>query len=336
MIVSRPIRLWIMLCLACVALMVAIGGATRLTESGLSIVEWKLIRGILPPLNEEAWAREFAEYQTSPQYQKVNSHFGIAEFKNIYWLEYLHRLMGRITGLVFLLPFIFFMLRQSLPAPLAKRMAVAILLVGLQGTVGWVMVASGLKDEPRVAPLKLALHLSLAFALFSHLLWTCWRITAHDYFPNPAMRRAGLWLMGILTLQIVLGALVAGARAGLSYNTWPLMDGQCIPAGLYLLEPWWKNHLENILTIQFQHRMMAYTVTAATLAYVVKFWHHSTKRRLLIMFLALTLIQVMLGIATVLTAVELHTALSHQLIALALISVLLRLIYINTPPRPLV
>lgn len=332
MTVIRPVLWWLNLCIACVVLMVVIGGATRLTESGLSIVEWKLVSGILPPLNEASWAREFAEYQTSPQFQKVNSHFGLQEFKTIYWLEYLHRLMGRITGLIFILPLLYFYARRQLPSPLGKRMAIACTLIALQGTVGWIMVASGLHDEPRVAPVKLALHLSLACTVFGYLLWTRWLArSASSAPPIPAMARSGWGLLGIAALQIVMGALVAGLRAGMSYTTWPLMDGHFIPEGLYLLSPWWMNHLENILTVQFQHRMGAYILTLACIVYALAFWQHRHHRRWLIALVVVIFLQMSLGIITLLTVVSLHPALAHQLMALGLITILLRLIYINIP-----
>ena len=323
------IRHWLSLCLVLIAVMVGLGGATRLTESGLSIVEWKLVTGVLPPLTHEAWDAEFAAYKTSPQYQKVNAHFGLEEFKNIYWLEYLHRLLGRIIGLVMVIPFAWFALHKQLSPALTRRMAGACLLVALQGTVGWLMVASGLKNEPRVEPIKLALHLSLAFTLFCYLLWTWWQVAgitrAVHHATAAKMARA---ILAILGLQIVLGALVAGLRAGLTYTTWPLMDGVWIPQGLHLLEPWWKNHLENVLTVQFQHRVGAYLSTLAILMFGWYVWQRLTHLRPAIACLlgALT-IQFSLGVATLLTHVNIVLAVAHQLGALLLLSCLVYCLY---------
>lgn len=345
------IRYWIATCLVLIFIMVGVGGATRLTESGLSIVEWKLISGILPPLSEEAWQREFSEYQTSPQYQQVNTHFGVEEFKEIYWLEYIHRVLGRIIGLTIIVPFVWFYVRKQLSPPLAKRMFLACILVALQGTVGWIMVASGLQDEPRVAPIKLALHLSLAFALFSYLLWTYWQVRGVPVIAKALARnhpasshntgllrvarndvsRAALMvrlLTALLSLQIILGALVAGLRAGLSYNTWPLMDGDFIPSGLYATDPWWKNHLESVLMVQFQHRIGAYLLAALILIFVAHAWKRLPELRRWLGALSLTLkIQFSLGVLTILTHVHITLAVAHQLMALVLLSVLLYGIY---------
>lgn len=324
------VRHWLTFSILLVAAMVLIGGATRLTESGLSIVEWKLVAGTLPPLNAESWDREFAEYQTSPQFRQVNRGFTLADFKRIYWLEYLHRLMGRITGLVLLLPFLGFAIRKQLSPAFTKRMAVAVVLVALQGAVGWIMVASGLIDQPRVAPVKLALHLALAFALFGYLLWLRWQLDKAPRLSRDAALASGATLLCVLlAIQIVFGALVAGLDAGLSYTTYPLMDGRFIPDGLYLLEPWWKNHLESVLTVQFQHRMGALAVAAGALALAAYGWRR--QRRMMQLLLATVFAQFTLGITTLVYGVPLFLALAHQGAALLLLAVVLRLIYINRP-----
>lgn len=324
------IRRWITLCALLVALMVLIGGLTRLTESGLSIVQWKLLSGILPPLSEEAWQVEFSAYKTSPEYLKVNRDFGLSDFKHIFWLEYLHRILGRIIGLALILPLLYFAVRKQLPKPLLKRMACACVLVAAQGAVGWIMVASGLVNEPRVEPLKLALHLSLALALFALLIWTRWQVSE----TRPHYAGGGACLLRVLALllplQIVMGALVAGLDAGYSYNTFPLMDGQFIPAGLHTLQPWWLNHVESILTVQFQHRMGAYAVVLVALAGLVAAWPAAVpqQRHWLAALAATVCFQFALGVGTLLSGVTIAMASLHQLGAVLLLFVVLRLLWL--------
>lgn len=327
--IHMAVRRWLLLCAFLVACMVAIGGLTRLTESGLSIVEWKLVAGSLPPLSTQAWEDEFRDYQTSPQFKQVNKNFKLADFQRIYWLEYIHRALGRIVGLALILPFLFFAARRMLPGWLVRRMAVACVLVAAQGTVGWVMVASGLVNEPRVNPLKLALHLSLAFALFGWLLTTYWRTRPAPRKGLP-MHGAG-WLLALVSVQIVLGALVAGLDAGYSYNTFPLMDGKLIPADLHLLQPWWLNHLENIRTVQFQHRLTAYAVAFFSILYIGWHWrdaHYDQRASLKWLFFAVCL-QFGLGVATLLSVMNVALASLHQMGALLLFGVVLRLTWVN-------
>ncbi len=325
----RPIARWLMLCIVLVAMMVALGGITRLTESGLSIVEWKLFSGTFPPMSEAAWQAEFEEYKSSPQFQQVNRGFDLGDFKGIYWLEYLHRLLGRIIGLAVLLPLIYFTARRMLPRRLFWRGVAIAALVGAQGTVGWVMVASGLTDQPRVEPVKLAAHLLLAFSVFCLLLWTRWQVLGHPRLSTPkpfAWAIRGVLLLTVL--QIFMGALVAGLRAGLSYTTYPRMDGQFIPDGLHLMQPWWINHLESILTVQFQHRMGALMVSLAVIALVAYGWRHLSLRRPLGWLLFILFLQFSLGVATLLSGVNLWLASAHQLVALALLAVLIRMIFV--------
>jgi len=327
---QRAIARWLFVCLVLVAFMVFIGGVTRLTESGLSIVEWKLFSGTLPPLNETAWHAEFEEYKATPQFQKVNAHFALADFKNIYWLEYIHRLLGRIIGLSVLLPFLYFTARKQLPPRLWWRCLGIGMLVTAQGTVGWVMVASGLNDQPRVAPIKLGIHLLLAFTVFCLILWTRWQVLDKPRGTTSTAFARGVRLMLCLAVvQIFLGALVAGLRAGLSYNTYPLMDGQFIPAGLHLMNPWWINHLENVLTVQFQHRMGALVLVAAVITLAVRGWKYMALQRTLKALLVIIFIQFTLGVATLLSGLNLWLASAHQVIALALLAHLVRLIYLS-------
>lgn len=329
---QRAIARWLSICAALVMLMVVLGGVTRLTESGLSIVEWKLLSGTLPPMSAEGWEREFAAYKTTPQFLKVNSSFSVADFQRIYWLEYLHRLLGRIIGLVIVGGTAWFALRRAMPPRLLRRMLGLSLLVGAQGTVGWIMVASGLVDQPRVAPIKLALHLSLAFSLYAALLITRWQVLGHTRMPVP--RPVGVAtraLLGVLAVQIIFGALVAGLRAGLTYNTYPLMDGQFIPQGLYLLEPWWKNHLDSVLTVQFQHRMGALAVVGLAAYTARRAWALVELRPALKHLLGMVLLQFALGVATLLSVVNLWLASLHQLVALLLVGAVVRLVYRTRP-----
>lgn len=322
---APALKRWLLAVMALVVLMVALGGYTRLTESGLSIVEWNLVGGTLPPMSDAAWEAEFAKYQSSPQFRQVNSDFGVAEFKTIFWLEYLHRLLGRIIGLMVIVPLLVFWARGML-TPQMKRWGIGLtVLVAAQGAVGWIMVASGLVDEPRVAPVKLALHLSLAFVFFLALLTTYWKVDG----KRAAWNLGGAALCDIVALQIIFGALVAGLDAGLTYNTYPLMDGQFIPDGLHVATPWWLNHLENVLTVQFQHRMGAIAVVVASLALVAYRWRGATgaEKQALRLLLGVVAVQFVLGVATLLTHVHIHLAVAHQLAALLLLGVAWRITY---------
>jgi len=327
---THAISRWILACMLCVVLMVLIGGLTRLTESGLSIVEWKPITGILPPLTEAAWQQIFLDYQQSPEFKVKNFTFGIEEFRGIYWLEYIHRLMGRITGLVFLLPLIYFAARRALPAPLFRRMLALCVLVAAQGTVGWIMVASGLTDEPRVAPVKLGMHLLLAFSLFALLAITYWQLHGTARITSQP---AAAWVMrGVLLLalvQIFLGALVAGLDAGLIYNTYPLMDGAFTPSGLYPLTPWWLNHLEHVPLVQWQHRIggIIYIVSSLAASLYLAYVLPLPERRWVVALGVVSLLQFLLGIATLLSVVNISLASAHQMLALLLLLVVVRLCY---------
>ena len=331
---QRAVANWLLACILMVALMVSVGGVTRLTESGLSIVKWNLISGTLPPMSAEAWQHEFDDYKQTPQYKKVNSDFQVGDFKHIFWLEYLHRLLGRAIGMVVLAPLLYFLARQQLTCALVKRCFFIFVLIGAQGTVGWVMVASGLNDQPRVEPLKLAAHLLLAFSVFSLMLWTRWQVLGQ---ARPAASRcvaklARLTLV-LLIIQITFGALVAGLRAGLTYNTYPLMDGQLIPGGLHLMQPWWLNHVENVLTVQFQHRMTAILVVASTMTLCIVGWRHRHLHTTLRMILIAICSQFVLGVATLLSHVEIPLASAHQLLALILVGLMIRALYL-TPTQP--
>lgn len=321
---APALRRWLIAVMTLVVIMVALGGFTRLTESGLSIVEWKLVSGTLPPLTDAAWQAEFEAYKATPEFQQVNHYFGLPEFKRIFWLEYLHRLLGRIIGLAVIVPLLVFAARGMLTGPMKRRGLLLAVLVAAQGTVGWIMVASGLEDQPRVAPVKLALHLSLAFTFFLALLVTYWQVSG---LPRGPWRASAMALFALIFGQIALGALVAGLDAGMSYNTYPLMDGQFIPDGLHQLEPWWKNHLESVLTVQFQHRMGALLVVLACLAYAWQYWAEEAARPALRALLWVLALQFALGVAALLSHVQIVIAVAHQVVALALLAVACRITY---------
>jgi cytochrome c oxidase assembly protein subunit 15 len=337
----RRWRIWLWACMIAVIGMVALGGITRLTESGLSIVEWKVLSGTLPPLSPEAWQAEFSQYQTSPEFLQKNHYFTLSDFKHIYWLEYSHRLLGRMTGMVFLLPMLFFAFTKKLPKPHLKRMFGISALVGMQGAMGWVMVQSGLIDLPRVHPVNLALHLSLAALIFSGLLISYWQSNSPPAAPpaappgsatNTPYRTLCFGAKGLLVLfiiQLILGAFVAATDAGLSYNSYPLMNGQLIPDGLGTLSPWWRNFTENITSIQFAHRMGAALLLLSCIGYIiyVKAYAHGLCSAINALIIAMSL-QFMLGVFTLLSHVAIALASAHQLVAFALLGAILRLVFL--------
>jgi cytochrome c oxidase assembly protein subunit 15 len=327
----RVIRLWLYAVAALIFAMVLVGGATRLTESGLSIVEWKPVTGVLPPLSETAWQAAFDQYKTIPQFSQMNSGMTLGAFKTIFWWEWTHRLLGRVIGAAFLLPFLVFLAKGWVEPGLRGRLWFIFWLGALQGAVGWWMVASGLADRVEVSQYRLATHLILACVIFAATLWTAARLRDRPLAEVPARLRAGaIALLTLVLIQIYLGALVAGLRAGLIYNTWPLIDGALVPsaAGLLHEAPAWRNLFENTLTVQFDHRMVAYTI-------VVLAWLHAldvvtTLRRGPIVAHALALavivtLQAALGILTLLYVVPIDLALAHQ--AGAIIALSLAVIY---------
>jgi cytochrome c oxidase assembly protein subunit 15 len=318
---TRPVRIWLWIVALMVAAMVLVGGATRLTESGLSITEWKPVTGALPPLSTSAWESEFAKYREIPQYKEVNRGMTLPEFKNIYFWEWGHRLLGRLIGIVFALPLLVFWWRGNLTREFAPKLLALFFLGGLQGAIGWWMVASGLTERVSVAPYRLAVHLSLAFLLFACLLWAAASLKPRR-LDVPAGLRGVAWLvLGLAFVQVFLGAIVAGLDAGLSFTTWPLMDGAFIPAASSLtpLEPAWRNLFENPMTAQFAHRMMAYTLWTASLLHVLQARHTAGLRPALVLF-AVVSTQALLGILTLVNLVPISLALAHQFGALAVIA----------------
>ena len=313
-----PVRVWLLAMALLVLAMVSVGGATRLTGSGLSITEWQPIMGVIPPLSDAAWQDAFEKYRQIPQYKLINKGMSLDAFKAIYWWEWTHRFLGRLIGVVFLVPFLYFLVTGRVTRALAPKLAGICALGGLQGAIGWYMVRSGLAERTAVSQYRLALHLGLAAVIFASLLWVALslrRSQAVSQDVSPSRRRVAVALLGLVFLQIVAGAFVAGLKAGAGYNTWPLMDGQLVPNGLGVMSPWWTNLFENATTVQFNHRLVAYVLTGAVL------WHVSALlsrardphvRASAVTLLVAVLAQVALGIWTLLAQVPVSLGLAHQ------------------------
>jgi len=320
---QTAVRVWLMVVAALIASIVVVGGLTRLTDSGLSITEWQLISGALPPLNEEAWQAAFAKYRLIPEYRIVNEGMDLAAFKSIYWWEWGHRFLGRFIGFVFFVPFVFFWLKKAISRPLAHRLIVIFILGGLQGALGWYMVKSGLVDRIDVSQYRLAAHMGLAVLLFGFVFWTLLRLGKSGSAAsgaNPHMR-AAIFIVILVFAQILLGALVAGTHAGRIYNTWPLMDGVWFPEGLLSKSPVILNFFENLLTVQFDHRMGAYLIVLVVLyqAYqVLRTRPQAGPVLSTVILLAAMAGQVALGIWTLLAVVPINLAVAHQAGALGL------------------
>jgi cytochrome c oxidase assembly protein subunit 15 len=329
---GRAIALWLYAVAALVLAMVLVGGATRLTESGLSITEWQPIMGVVPPLNEAQWQVEFEKYRAIPQYHELNAGMSLAAFKTIYWWEWTHRFLGRTIGFVFLLSFLWFLWNGWIPPGQRGPLWTIFGLGALQGAVGWWMVASGLADRVEVSQYRLAAHLILACLIYVMLVWTArrWRDQQFPRRPLGPMIKAGQrgWLRGgaiallvLILAQIYLGALVAGLRAGHAYNTWPLIDGVLVPESsrLFFNVPLWRNFFENPLTVQFDHRVLAYTIWALAVLHAFNIARTVKKGPVLVgavlVAVAVTL-QAALGIWALLTVVPLPLALTHQTMAM--------------------
>jgi cytochrome c oxidase assembly protein subunit 15 len=317
----RAVRWWLISVAALIALMVLVGGATRLTESGLSIVEWKPVTGSVPPLSEAQWTDAFEAYKNIPQYRELNAGMSLSEFKQIFWWEWSHRLLGRFIGVAYLLPFLFFLWRGGLSGELKRRLWLLFALGGLQGAVGWWMVASGLSERVEVSQHRLATHLVLALLIFAGIVWTVRRLAGRPQIAVPTRLRFTSAMLVIVTfIQIYFGALVAGLRAGRAYNTWPQIDGAFIPSAerLWFETPWWRNMFDNVLTVQFEHRMTAYllfTLAALHAFDALRSRAGSAASGALWLFAAVS-VQAVLGILTLLNQVPIDLALSHQAVAI--------------------
>lgn len=329
----RQIALWLLACCVLVFSMVVLGGVTRLTDSGLSIVEWKPISGVLPPLGDAAWEAEFAQYRESPEYQKVNFGMTLAQFKVIFWFEYAHRLLGRSLGLVFLLPFLYFLFRGRIERPLVPRLVVVFIIGGLQGLLGWYMVKSGLVDHPEVSQYRLAAHLMVAIAVYGYMFWLALGLLGRPPLPAASihiktapLKQLAWFVTSLVLFTILSGAFVAGLKAGFAYNTFPKMGDTWIPPGLFLFEPFYLNFFENIVTVQFQHRVLATLVLLSVLIFWLFAKRHALSHWTRIgshLLVALALIQVGLGIGTLLLYVPISLAAAHQANALLLFTVAL-------------
>ncbi|HEY7765032.1 MAG TPA: COX15/CtaA family protein [Aestuariivirgaceae bacterium] len=326
---DRPIaregflRLWLWSLAALVFAMVLVGGATRLTDSGLSITEWQPILGALPPLSEAQWLEAFEKYKAIPEYRLVNRGMSIAEFKAIYWWEWAHRFLGRFIGLVLIVPMAVLWLTRRLDARMIRPLLLLLSLGALQGALGWYMVKSGLAERTDVSQYRLAAHLLLAAVIYASIIWIAAGLTFSR--PRGASRNAAAAsaLLLLLFMQIGLGGLVAGLDAGLSHNSFPLMDGRLIPDGLMIVAPWWRNLFENALTVQFLHRLLAYAIALAAVLNVLDLWRSGGGRGPKLSALAvlsLVVVQVALGIWTLLAGVPLPLGLLHQAGAMLLLS----------------
>ena len=323
---NRAVRWWLLAVAALIVLMVLVGGATRLTESGLSIVEWKPVTGTLPPLTDAQWHEAFEGYKKIPQYREMNAGMSLHEFKTIFWWEWSHRLLGRFIGIAYLLPFLWFLWRGAFSPELKRRLWVIFGLGGLQGAIGWWMVASGLTHRTEVSQYRLAVHLLLALVIFSAIIWTVRQMRERPRIVAPSrLKTTSVALLALTFLQIYFGALVAGLRAGRVYNTWPEIDGAFIPSmgRLFFEEPWWRNLFDNTLTVQFEHRMTAYALLALAL------WHaiDATRSRAASAVIsgawamvAAIIVQAALGVVTMLNQVPIDLALAHQAVAIVVLT----------------
>jgi cytochrome c oxidase assembly protein subunit 15 len=324
---AHAVAWWLLGVAALVWIMVAIGGATRLTGSGLSIMEWAPLAGTLPPLSEAEWQRLYDLYRTIPQYALVNQGFGLEGFKEIFWLEWIHRFWGRLIGLAYAAGLAWFWIRGRIPPGSKPRLLGLLALGGLQGAVGWYMVASGFEaDRTAVSPYRLVIHLGLALLIFSALLWTALGLLKPEPSAPPAARpvrrmvRVAAWS---LVAAMLAGGFVAGTRAGFSYNTFPLMDGQVLPDGYLLLDPWWRNLTANVLAVQFNHRLLASVALLATIGAVWAAWRRlpaGAPRSAVLALGASVVLQYALGIATLVHVVPVSLGTLHQATAVLVLA----------------
>jgi len=319
----RHVRIWLYLVLVVLFALFVVGGATRLTGSGLSITEWKPVHGVIPPIGEAQWLEEFDKYREIPQYQQFNKGMSLDEFKTIFWWEWAHRILARGVGILVALPLAFFWISGRLERHLKPKLLGLLALGGLQGFIGWWMVASGLAERTHVSQYRLMTHLLLACLIFTATMLIARGLAQHSVGPaGQDTRRFAGWLVVLVLVQIALGALVAGLHAGMTFTTWPLMDGRIWPDQLLTMQPWWINFFENVKTVQFTHRMGGYVVFFAALWHAIAVWRSEAgsphARRALVLFLLVT-VQAVLGIVTLMTAASLHPALTHHAFAIVLL-----------------
>ena len=323
---------WLGICCVLVFCMVVLGGVTRLTDSGLSMVRWEPISGMLPPLTETAWQAEFQHYREFPEYQKINAGMSLDAFQRIFYFEYAHRMLGRLIGLVFAIGFVWLWARKHLSRPLVPHLIAMFVLGGLQGLMGWYMVKSGLVEIPHVSQYRLTAHLGLAISIYLYMLWVLFKLLERRSAPvvSGGLRRSS-WGLGVLAFATVLsGGFVAGLKAGHAFNTFPLMAGQWIPPGYLALEPTWRNFFENIATVQFNHRLLAISTFALVLVFVIRVMRDKVLQPLhkpTLTLAGVATIQVALGISTLLWFVPVALGAMHQAVALILLSVMLYVVF---------
>lgn len=328
----RQVAAWLFVCCAMVFSILVVGGVTRLTNSGLSIVEWAPIVGTIPPLNAEEWDETFEKYKQTPEYKHVNHQMTVDEFKGIFWWEYWHRVLGRLIGIAFFIPFVYFWARKKLSPALVPKLLGIFILGGLQGAMGWYMVKSGLVDNPHVSQYRLTAHLSLAFLIFIAMFWVALGLVAERARATldtglRRLQRFGFWLAILAAYMVVTGGFVAGIRAGKAYNTFPLMNGYIVPPEIFMIDPWYLNFFNNMATTQFDHRLGAWL-----LAFLVPwFWLKlrtasqvsARARALSTLLVVVVACQIALGIATLLLAVPIALGAAHQGGAMVVFAVLL-------------
>lgn len=319
----RILGIWLLLCAATVYFMIIVGGVTRLTQSGLSMVEWDPIMGVVPPLTHADWLVLFEKYQAFPEYQKINFGMSLDEFKSIFWWEYGHRVLGRLIGLIFFLPYLFFLFKGYIKGIWRWKLAGLFVLGGLQGLMGWYMVKSGLVDVPHVSQYRLVAHFSLALIIYGFMIWFVmdfFRTERLRHNSSPALLKTSLSVIVIIFIMLMSGGFVAGTKAGFIFNTFPLMDGQWVPNGLWAMSPWWKNLFENVVTIQFAHRFIAVLVALSVFFLLFKVYRETGDiRHYGVHYLLIALvIQLTLGIITLIKVVPVSWGAGHQAGAVAL------------------
>ena len=332
---TPKVRLWLYAMAFLVFCMVIVGGATRLTDSGLSITEWQPLLGAIPPLNEADWLVAFEKYKLIPEYRIQNRGMALSDFKFIYWWEWAHRFLGRFIGVAFAVPLIYFTLTRRIERNLWPRLLALFILGGAQGALGWYMVASGLVDRVDVSQYRLAAHLSLAALIFAAIIWIALGVGRKRQYSSSSDDWFAVLIVVLIFLQIAAGGFVAGLDAGQGHATWPKMDGQWIPSGLWLMEPGWKNIFENATTVQFNHRVLGYVLLLAT---VIHAWRSFTLPAMILTYAVF--VQACLGILTLLLHVPLAVALVHQagamiVLALAVWNLHTRLVIQSPDPSPL-
>ena len=315
----KPVGVWLLLCCVLVFGIVVVGGVTRLTHSGLSMVEWQPLVGTIPPLDQQQWQEVFTQYQATPEYQKINRGMSLDEFKGIFWWEYFHRLLGRAIGVAFFVPLAWFLVRGKISGLLALKLGGIFLLGALQGAIGWYMVKSGLVDDPRVSQFRLTAHLGMALLILAAMLWTALDLLAVQSATQDAARRRlshfAAALVALIFLMALSGGFVAGIRAGFAYNTFPLMNGHLVPPEIFTLDPWWSNLFSNMATVQFNHRMIAWLLMLLIPAFWVAARRAAITPRTRLatnVLLGMLVVQVALGISTLLLGVPIPLAAAHQ------------------------